>query len=116
MSVLRRCFAVRFGKLRFAGLLCLLLVTCAVLVVLPGFAAALVCSGDDCGLCQAPDPLGDPLNVVTFLDLYHGCALGVDPFLLAPACGFAAPCSGGPTPQDLAWTVALVGRPPPLGA
>jgi hypothetical protein len=115
VSVLRRCFAVRSGRLPLAGLLG---VACGIFALLhvPAFALAFVCNGDDAVLCQAPDPPGDPLLVVAFHDLGHGLALIGGPVLLAPGCGFAALPNGEPTPQGLAFTLALVGRPPPLGA
>jgi hypothetical protein len=115
VSVLRRCFAVRSGRLPLAGLLG---VACAIfaLLLVPAFALAFVCNGDDAALCRAPDPPGDPFSSATFLDLCHGLALCAGPVLLAPGRACAALPNGEPTPQGLAFTLALVGRPPPLGA
>lgn len=86
------------------------------LLLVPTFALAFAYSGDDDAVCLAPEPPGDSLTVVAFLDLCHGWSLGSGPVLRGPACGFAALPSGEPTPQGLAWTVALVGRPPPPNA
>jgi hypothetical protein len=116
VSVLCRCFTVRSGGLPLARLLFLLLAILALLLV-PAFALATVCGSDgDGALCQAPDPPGDRHTVVAFLDHYQGCALCGGSVLLAPGRGFAALPGGAPAPQGLHFTVALVGRPPPLGA
>jgi hypothetical protein len=115
MSMPRWCCAVRLGRLSLAALLCLALVSGA-LLVLPTFALAYVCSDDDGGLCQASQPPGDPPALLALLDLAHGRLLAGDPLLLRPTLALAALPDGAPPPQGLAWTLALVGRPPPLRA
>jgi hypothetical protein len=115
VSVARCCFAARSDRLPLACLLGLLLAVLA-LFVLPPLALAYVCSGDDAALCQAQDAPGKHLCLVAGLDLCHGLAPCDGAGRPAPVCSFAALPSGEPTPQGLAFTLALVGRPPPLGA
>jgi hypothetical protein len=115
VSAARRRFAARSGQPTLVGLLGLVLATCAGLL-LPGFALAFVPNDDDGCSFQAPQPPGDPLSVVAFLDLCHGWTLAGGSVLHTAAFGLAALPSGEPAPQGLAWTVALVGRPPPPGA
>ena len=96
------------------GLLGLLLTITAVLL-LPTLALAFV-SGDNNGcLCQSPQPPGDALTVVALLDACQGW-LGGGPVLLTTGCGLEEVTTGALAPQGCTWTVALVGRPPPLGA
>jgi hypothetical protein len=114
VSVPRCRFAARSGRLPLPCLLGLALAIFAVLL-LPPCAVAFLSGGDDGAVCQAPQPPGDPLTVVAFLTVSHGCLLG-GPVLLTSACGRAMLPCGEPTPRGLAWTVALVGRPPPHGA
>ena len=114
MSVSRCRVAARFGRPPLAGLLGLVLVGTAALL-LPAFALAFV-SGDSTGcLCQSPQPPGDSLTVVALLDACHGW-LGGGPVLLTSGCSTEAVAGGALTPQGCTWTVASVGRPPPLSA
>ncbi len=114
MSVLRGRFAARSGRLPLVGLLGLLLAGAA-LLLLPAFALA-VLPGDNGGsLCQSPQPPGDPLPVVALLDTCHGW-LGGGPVLPTTDCSAEAVTGGALTPQGCAWTIASVGRPPPLSA
>jgi hypothetical protein len=115
VSVARCCFAARSDRLPLACSLGVALAIFALLLV-PAPALAFVCTGDDDAVCGAPDPPGDPLTVVALLDHCHGLAPCGGPVVLAPGFGFAALRSGEPTPQGLALSVALVDRPPPLGA
>jgi hypothetical protein len=115
VSVPRRWRDARSDRLPLACLLGLLLAALA-LLALPPLALAFVCGGDDAAVCQAPEPPGDPLTVVVFLGHSHRWAPCGGPVVLAPGRGFAVLPSGEPAPQGLAWTVVLVGRPPPLGA
>ena len=79
MSLSRCRFAARSGRPPLACLLGLLLAAVAVLLV-PALALAFV-SGDSGGcLCQSPQPPGDSLTVVAFLDASHGW-LGGGPVL-----------------------------------
>jgi hypothetical protein len=112
---LSRCrFAARFGRLPLAGLLGLLLATTAGLL-LPAFALAFASADNNGCLCQSPQPPGDPLTVVALIDACHGW-LGGGPILLTTGCRSEAVASGALVPQGCAWTVASVGRPPPLSA
>ena len=115
MSVPRRRFAARSDRLSLACPLGLLCATAAVLLV-PACALVLLPAGNGACSCQAPQPPGDSLTVVAFLDACHGLLLGGGPVLLATGCRAEAVTSGAPTPQSFAWIVASVGRPPPLGA
>ena len=113
MSVPRCRFAARSGGPPIPGLLGLLLAVAAVLV-LPAFAVAFL-PGDKNGcLCQSPQPPGDALTVVALLDACQGW-LGGGPVLVTSGCRVEAMAGGALTPQSCAWTVASVGRPPPLG-
>ena len=111
MSVPRRRFAARSGRLPLAGLLGLLLAVAAVLV-LPAFALAFLPGDNGACLCQSPQPPSDSLSVVAFLDVCQGW-LGGGPVLLSTGCGMEAVTTHGLAPQSFACTVALVGRPPP---
>jgi hypothetical protein len=116
VSVSRCCFAARTDRLPLACLLGLLLAVLA-LFVLPPLALAYVCGGDDAALCQAQDPPGKHLCVVTCLYLGHGLApCGGSVAILTPVWGFAPLPGGAPTPEGPTSTLALVDRPPPLSA
>ena len=109
MSLRRSLWQAAAGRL-----LGFLLVGVAVLL-LPAFALAFV-SGDNNGcLCQSPQPPGDPLTVVAFLDACQGW-LGGGPMLLTSGCRSETVAGGALVPQGCAWTVASVGRPPPPSA
>ena len=109
VSVPRCRFAARSGKLPLVGLL----LASAALLLLPAFALAFL-PGDNGGcLCQSPQPPGDPLTVVALLDACHGW-LGGGPVLVTTGCRSEAVTSGALIPQGCAWTIASVGRSPPL--
>ena len=111
---MRRRFAARSAKPTLVCGLGLLLGAVAILL-LPTLALAVV-SGDGAGcLCQSPQPPGDSLAVVAFLDVAHGW-LAAGPMLLAAGSCSEAVATGALIPQGCAWTAASVGRPPPLSA
>ena len=114
MSVPRRRFAARFVGQSLVGSLGLLLSGADVLL-LPTFALAIVSSNDGACLCQSPQPQSDPLAVVALLDASHGWALGGGPVPLTTGCRSEAVASRALIPRGCPWTVASVGRPPPLG-
>ena len=116
MSVPRRRFAARFGGPSLVGSLGLVLAT-SVVLLLPAFALAFVSGdGDGACLCQSPQPPGDPLTVVALLDASHGWVLGARPVFVTASCGSQEVTSRALIPRGCPWTVASVGRPPPLGA
>lgn len=114
MSALRCRFAARSGRRSLTYALVLLLAAGAVFL-LPAFALAFA-AGDSGGcLCQSPQPPGDALAVVAFLDVSHGW-LACGTTLLTTACGLGVVNVSALTPRGCPWTVASDGRPPPLGA
>ncbi|MGD0997602.1 MAG: hypothetical protein ABR941_04705 [Thermoleophilia bacterium] len=114
MTVSRCRYAARFGGPPLVGSLGLLLAGAA-LLVLPALAVPFL-PGDNGGcLCKSPQPPGDSLTVVALLDVSHGWALGGGLALVTSGCRVEAMAGGALTPQSCAWTVASVGRPPPLG-
>ncbi len=112
MSVPRCCFAARPGRPPLACPLGLLLAVAAVLL-LPVLALAFVPSDNGGCLCQSPQPLGDSLTVVAFLDASHSWALAGGSLLPSTGCRSERATSSGLIPQSFARIVALVGRPPP---
>jgi hypothetical protein len=115
VSVPRRRFAARVGRLPLVCSLGLVLAACIVLL-LPALALAFVSTGSDGSLCQSPQPPGDSFAVFALLDASQGYAPVGCPVLLTAGCRSEAVAGGGLTPQSFAWIVSSVGRPPPLGA
>ena len=113
MSVRRR-LAAGLGRPPLVCSLGLLAAAVAVLL-LPAFAFAFLCGDTGACLCQSPQPPGDYLGGVTFLDVAHGW-LAAGPLLLTIGCGPEAVIGGAQAPQGRPWTVASVGRPPPPSA
>ena len=114
MSVPRCRFAARSGRPPLAGLLGLVLAS-AVVFLLPAFAWAFVSSDGSGCLCQSPQPPGDSLTVLAWLDACHGW-LGSGLVLVTSGCDWQAVAGGALVPQGCACTIASVGRPPPPGA
>ena len=112
---MRRRFAARSARpplVRTLGLVAI----AAVVLLLPTFALVLLPGDTGACLCQSPQPQGDSLTVVALLDVSHGLALSVGPFVLTVGCRAEAVNSGALRPCGCPFAVASEGRPPPPSA
>lgn len=112
MSASYRRVTARYGRWPLACLLGLLLAA-SLLLLLPAFAWAFLSTDDGTCLCQGPEPPGDPLTVLCFLDAAHGWAVCGSATLLTAGCSVEIVSSGTPAPEGRAFAAASVGRPPP---
>lgn len=112
MSVSRRRLVARSRQRSKICALGLVLAACVVFLA-PLLALAFV-SGDGGCLCQIPQPPGDPLAVVVFLDAAHGWATVSSPSAVTVGYRVESVKTRALHPPGCPFALVSERRPPPL--